>query len=247
MKKILLLLMMSIGTISFSYSQTLKIIETGDNNILNDSTIFVYGDTGSEMISTLWLINSGSDSIKVTVRRDSIYCLPGSENEICWAGTCYGYYTSVSPNTEDIGPGDTAMLASQFNGDYFPMSAFGTSTIRYSFYNPFNRSDSAWVIVKYVTGVTGIATFANNAINFSAPYPNPAGNNACFNYSFNAGVQSASLKIYNLIGECILTSPLNTSKNKTHLNVQSMPSGIYICEIEATGCQPAFQKLVVAH
>jgi hypothetical protein len=247
MKKILLISLLAFGTFSMTFAQSLKIIKTGDNNILNDSTLTIYGDTGTEMISTLWIINTTADSMKVDARRDSISWLVGSENEICWAGTCYSFSTSISPNTEDIGPGDTAKLASQFNGDYFPNSSTGTSTFRYSFYNPFSRADSSWVIVKYVSVVTGIASLSGSAISISAPYPNPADNSASFNYKLASSVSAANLKIFNLIGECIQTLPLNISKYKTTLNVQTIPSGIYICEIEADGCQPVYQKLVVSH
>jgi len=248
MKKIAFSLLFALAATSFVFSQNLEIIEPGNSHILNDSTIYSYGlSSDAEFGPTLDIINTSSGSLTVNVRRVIIDTVTGSQNEICWALFCYGPSVNQSPNTENIGSHDTAKGSNQFNGDYLPNGHTGTTTIKYIFFNVSNHNDSAVITVVYDATATGIASLTNGEINFSALYPNPANNNVSFNYSLTNGVQTATLKIFNLLGNCVQTLPLSGLKNKTVINVQSIPTGIYLCEIEANGCQPVYQKLVVSH
>jgi hypothetical protein len=227
---------MSIGQIN--------IIKPGGNHILNDSTIYEYGDTANLMTAEFYVINaSGIGSLKVYARRDSISWVAGSENYFCWGGTCnFPSVDSSGPCT--IGPHDTTNAVNAFFGDYVAQDHIGTTTIRYTFYNSINRSDSSWVIVVFHATPTGIATIAHSAETLSAPYPNPASSMVQFNYKI---AQAANLKVYNLLGECVQNTPISSDKNKIAMDVHSMPSGVYLREIEAEGCKPVYQKLIVTH
>lgn len=249
MKKVTLSLLFALATVSFTYSQNLKIITPKDNNSLNDSTIYSYGlSSDGEFGPTLYVINtSNSGSLTVNVKRRIIDTVTGSQNEICWAGYCYGPSVNQSPNTENIGAGDTAKLGEQFNGDYLPNGHIGTTTIRYIFFDVNNSADTAAITVIYNATLTGIDNITSGAINFSTPYPNPANGSANFSYTLTNGVQSANLKIFNLIGECVQTLPLSALKSKATIDVGAMPSGIYICEMQANGYRPVYQRLVVSH
>lgn len=250
MKKITLLLSFALAAVSFSQAQNLKIIYQGgtDHNYLNDSTILVYGSSTVSFFPspTFDVINKSSDSANLWVKRTIISALPTTTNAICFAGYCGAVTQGASVYSCNIGAGDTAELGNAFYGDYYPNNQVGVTTIRYTFYN-YNYADSGSFIIKYITGPAGIALISAGQIGFSVPYPNPASNNVNFSYSLINGVQSANLKIFDLLGKCIQTLPLNTSKNKTTVDVQTMPSGVYICEIQAEGCQPAYQKMIVSH
>ncbi len=240
--------MFAVAAFSFSNAQGLEIIGQNGNHSLNDSTVMYWGNPTNEMVSILWVINTGATADTVKVKRYYISVLGNTTNAICWAGLCYDSTHNFSDLTYIIGPGDTAKLANQFNGDYYPNGQIGTSRIQYTFFDigrPSTISDT--VYVDYITTPTGIPTETAKAINFSAPYPNPSNSTVNFSYSLASGVSTASMKIFNLLGECIQTLPLNTNKTKTALNVQSIPSGIYVCEIEANGCKPAYQKMIVSH
>lgn len=248
MKKLSLLSLFIIATVSVAFSQHYyKIYRPTDPNTLNDSTLFIYGGANQELISKLNVVNIGSTTDTVLVKRVKVSVLGSTVNEICWALQCYDSTHNVSDNYEIIAPGDTAQLANDFNGDYFPFGRIGTSTLYYIFFNKHTPTHADTITVSYVTSTAGVANINDKAISFLSPYPNPAGTNVTFGYSFSSGVQTANLKIFNMLGECVQTLPLNTSKTKALVNVQSIPSGIYICEIQASGCQPAFQKLVVSH
>ncbi len=249
MKKNLLLTIFCIALSSISWGQ-LRVLVPGASHLLNNGdTVKVYGNSTAEMTQDLYLVNTGPFSVTVLARRDSLLLpMKDTDNEFCWGGFCYSTTTNQSPLSDALGAGDTANGASQFQGHYFPYGHLGAAFIRYDFFNQSNPSsnDSGWVVVEYDATPTGVQSVAGN-ISFATPYPNPANNSVNFNYSFSNGVSSANMKVYNLLGECVQTFPLSTLKDKTTVNVQSMPSGIYVCEIDASGCQPVYQKIVVSH
>ncbi len=248
MKKNLLLALFLVAFGSFSWGQ-IHILRPSNKNVLNDSTIYVYCNTNISYVSfDLYATNSGP-KITVVVKRDSILLpMKDTDNAFCWGGLCFAKTVDTATLTESLGTGDTAKGANAFSGHYYPYGHVGIATIRYVFYNKINPLDSAWVLVNYdaIPGL-GVQNIADKAISFSTPYPNPASNSVTFNYNLSNSVQAANLKIFNLLGECIQTLPLNASKNKASVNIQSIPSGVYVCEIQASGCQPAYQKLVVSH
>jgi hypothetical protein len=246
MKKNIFLAVICLAFSSLSWGQHLKITIQGDTASLNNDTVVVYGNSTATMNSpSMNVFNTGIDSLSVYCRRDSL-STPSpfeSDNYFCWV-LCYGDNITVSPYTEVINR-DTAS-PSAFQGHYTPLGYIASAYIRYTFFLARNHSDSSWVVVQYISTPTGIQSLSTKSLSFSA-YPNPAENMVNFNYNLNTGISTANLKIYNMLGECVQTLPLNTAKNKTLLNVQSIPSGVYVCEIEASGCEPAYQKLIVSH
>jgi hypothetical protein len=255
MKKYLLLALFCIAISSFSFGQ-LNIIDAS-GKVVNNDTVLVLGNTTDEMEVVFNVINTGLDSVTVYTRRDSISTptiLDSShvfrwDNTFCW-GLCYAYGTTseISEGGEVLSRGGTSgdTSFSAFDGYYKGYGQVGAAFIRYSFFPAKNFADSSWVMVKYDATPAGVQGMAGMNSSFSA-YPNPASNSISFNYKLANGVQAANLKIYNLLGECIQTMALSTSQSKTNLDVQSMPSGIYICEIQSQGSQPVCQKVVVSH
>jgi len=250
MKKITFSFLFAFAAFSSVFSQHLEIIRTGPagNHSVNDSTLVLYGLVSDSMLTqSLYVINSSGSAMTVNAKREVVSEVAGSQSEICWAGTCYSPSTTVSPSTETLTPPhDTSNNANTFSGDYLPHGYKGTTTINYEFWDVSNSTDSAHITVKFIITLTGIASIKDGGINFSAPYPNPANSAVNFNYSLT-NVESANLKIFNLLGDCIQTLPLSPLKNKTTVDVQSIPSGVYVCEIVAEGCQPVYQKLIVSH
>ncbi|HTA26403.1 MAG TPA: T9SS type A sorting domain-containing protein [Bacteroidia bacterium] len=246
MKKNLFLAIFCIAFSSLLFGQQLKIVLAGDTARINNDTVLVWGNTTSIMDSPfINVINTGIDSVNVYCRRDSLSTPSAfdTSNYFCWV-LCYGNATTISPFTELLYRDSTSY--SSFQGHYNPLGYAASAYIRYTFFLAKNHNDSSSVVVKYLSTPTSVQSLTGTAINFSA-YPNPAQNNVNFNYNIAAGVSSANLKIYNLLGECVQTLPLNTAKNKTTIDLQSIPSGIYVCEIEANGYQSSYKKLVVTH
>ena len=249
MKKNLLLAIVCLSFSAFSFGQ-IHIIDPTTNKVVNDSTIKVYGNDVNEMNKDFNVYNADAvDLDSVYARRDSID-LPckDTDNCFCWGGLCYPDTVSVSSHllTEKIKKGDTSTGLNSLQCHYFPYGHLGSAFVKYTVYNHTNPRDTAWMIVQWIATPAGVQSISGQSIGFYA-YPNPAANYVNFTYSLSGGVQAANLKIFNLLGECVQTIPVSASKSKTMINVQSMPSGIYLCEMEADGCQPTYQKLVVSH
>lgn len=222
-----------------------EIIRPGGNHSVNDSLIVINGKASQELTTTTFdVINTGALSIGVKCKRFDTVVVAGTSNYLCW-GLCYGPSSATewtAPSTQSINAGDTNKT---FTADYNDSGKAGTEIIRYVFFNSTNSSDSAWVLVKFtVINDLGIAPLTANTLTISAPYPNPAGRYASFNYHTSA---MSHLSIYNSIGQQVESMVLNPSGNRVNMDVSGMPSGIYICQMTSQGAQPLYQKLVVAH
>jgi hypothetical protein len=243
MKKITFSLLFAFATFSFAYSQGLKLIQPGGSSYTMKDTL-IWGNTTNEMLFPLNLVNTSANTDTIAVTSDTSGAILGTSKYVCWDNHC----TPVNNYTYVIPPGDTAKLGNVFSAEYFPNGHTGTSIIKYIFYDKGKRNTVADTFTAtYVTSPSGIAELSDGQNSFSAPYPNPANTNVSFNYSLTNGAQAATLKVFNLLGDCIQTISLSASQNKTTINVQSMPSGIYVCEMQAEGSRSVYQKLIVSH
>ena len=247
MKSILTLFAAIIAGAISVFAQDLVIIKTGGNHHLNDSVIVMNGTAADSIVTVtdLKVVNTAGATLKVKVRRVDSTVVAGSENYLCW-GSCYAAQSAtvwVTPGFDSIQSGDTN---NTFTGDYEPHGYLGTEIIKYIFFNSVNPNDSSWVIVKYVIAPLGIAQINPSTAHVSAPYPNPANNNVSFNYNLK-GAQHGTMEIYNSIGRCVQTTPVSAENNKLSISVANLPSGIYICKLQANGGNPVYQRLVVAH
>ena len=246
MRKKSLLLAAGLLLSLYSFAQ-LNIISKHGGNILNDSTITINGLSSGLITDSLYVINSDSLGTNVDVKLDLLSIVAGSDNYFCWGANCFAPGVTRSRAYEGAVSIPAKDTNKTFYCDYNPSGNVGMSSIRYVFYNDADTADSAWVIIRYNATLTAVQNIAGENISLSPPYPNPANGSVNFSYSLSKGVTSANLKIYNLLGECVQTLPVSALKNKTTIDVQSMPSGIYVCAIAAPGCQPVYQKMIVSH
>jgi hypothetical protein len=247
MKRILLTASAILLGTAFAFSQSLKIMTVGGNHSLNDSTIIVNGSLPTLAFAlSLDVKNTSAGSIITKVKRIDTIVAAHSSNSVCWGPSCYGVQTGyewTTPASETVASG---VKDTTFSSHYNDSNHAGTSLIRYTFYNINNPTDSSWVLVKYVIAPLGIPEVSVDNLHLSAAYPNPANSTVSFNYHMN-GVQQAKFELYNALGQCVQTIPVNSSIDKLNVNVSTLPAGIYICKLEANGSQPVFQKLIVTH
>lgn len=249
MKKSLFIAIFCLAISSLSFGQLEVLVPGASKPLNNGDTVVIHGNSINEMDTSLYLINTGLTET-VSARRDSLLLpVADTDNEFCWGGFCYSQYTSVSQLSETMNHNDTAKGLNEFTCHYFPYGHVGKAFIKYTFYNQNvnNASTNAWVVVEYDAVPAAVQSISNANICLAAPYPNPANTFATVTYNLSGGVQAANLKIFNLLGKCVETYAVSSLESKTSINVQSMPSGIYICEMEAQGSQPVYQKMIVSH
>jgi hypothetical protein len=243
MKKILL----SVGATLIcmvSFAQ-LSMQDSSSKAIANGDTVKVSGTPGTLLSDKFFIYNSGG-SLKVNV-----HSLPTKQNvngavySICVGTLCYA--TVPDTNSFQV-PKPFTVATGQYSNmlfaDYDPAwNQPGVTTIEYVVYDNNINADSTWFFVQFNAISTGIAALANN-IHISSLYPNPASSNFNFTYHTN---YDAQLSVYNSIGQLVKTMPLSSSKESANVNTTDMPSGVYICKLQAAGAEPAYRRLVVSH
>lgn len=202
---------------------------------------------GANIKVTFDLKNISSTSQTYNAYRYDKTLNSGAAAYFCFAGTCYGDQTFVSPTALTLNPGQSAsQLSGQYNmlvSDLDEGPAVGFSEVRYTFKNVSNPADSAQVIVQY-NQVMGLK---NNAGNVSAlsVYPNPASHNVFIKLSSNND-DNALISVVNLLGSVVMEEKRNLSAgdNTLNFNVESLPAGVYFANVK-TGNTLSTKKFIV--
>jgi hypothetical protein len=100
-----------------------------------------------------------------------------------------------------------------------------------------------WNLVKLkkvpTTGVDEVEQTKNNL----GVYPNPATNSITIT-GFNAATQS-TVKMYNMSGQQVLQQNVPAGSGSISVQVQELPSGIYVIQLHSSGNAPMFGKVVI--
>ncbi|HBG70719.1 MAG: hypothetical protein A2W93_04575 [Bacteroidetes bacterium GWF2_43_63] len=242
-KNIFALFLFSALTLSQVFAQGL-LLSDDKGPIANNSIINVWGDSANSksIFSNIDITNSSASHIEVLVKKTEVSVVPGSENSFCW-GTCLP--SNVFLSTTPILIGSRTTNKSSFTGEYKPLNNNGTTTIRYTFFNQNDISDSVAITVIY-NAVTAIADEIPVIIDFSNAYPNPAATVANFNYEFQS-IGYAELVISDLLGSEIHKTVLHNEKNKLSVDVSSFIPGVYFYSLRVDGKLYFTRKLIVRH
>ena len=224
MKRLFLLLFVSITTLT--YGQSLTVVEQDTVVEINSTAVADYG-------FHIKIKNTSSEDLEVMVRR--AYANPTCAYDsgyFCW-DYCYGADIDNSIGHVAI---DAGMEKNDFSGHvYSPTtSATCTDSTRYVFYSGKNASDSLSVWVTIAAGPTmGTVSFQ---VSESRLYPNPAKN------SVTIEVQRASeLSIYNALGALVKRKALLPGTNT--VAVHDLSDGVYLYSLDGG----TYKKLIVSH
>ncbi|MGP8216534.1 MAG: T9SS type A sorting domain-containing protein [Bacteroidia bacterium] len=242
MKKILLTATTFLGISAGGFCQ-LSLQTTSGATISNGDTIIVTGTVGFQLSDEFYIFDS---ALPLSA---TIFCAPtsvavhGCTYSVCVGSTCYPPKADntnwTSPSFKVPAGKDSANgLFTDYNAD-----SAGITIIRYDIRNS-TLADSAWIFVEFNATPTGIPTISSNDLHFSALYPNPA--NSVVNFTYHTDYD-AQLGIYNSLGQLVKTMSLASFKEKASLNTSDLPSGLYICKMQADGATPAFRRLVISH
>ena len=87
----------------------------------------------------------------------------------------------------------------------------------------------------------------SNVESFSNAYPTPANDVVNFDYSFNEGVNSAMVAVYNMMGQEVLRSNISGMNGKLSLNISDLADGVYFYSLVVNGKTEKSSKMVVRH
>lgn len=218
----------------------------------------IYGSQDSTLEGDVTVINGGTSTISVKVKRVPQTLVSGSINYFCWA-QCYGPSTNVSPTALTLAPGDTL---TNFHGYYAAEGNPGTSSIMYVFYDINNTSDSAYVTINFQTsatpeaaveryivlnfGTTGVSDLSGN-LPYLSLISNPVQEHALFKYNLEGSVGTSKISIYNVLGEKINDLKLENIKGIKSYSTSSLSSGVYFYSLITDNKVISSKKFVVTH
>ena len=241
MKKLLFIFTAIFLTAAVAHAQDLTLSWNG--HPIGD-TLVVFGDANAaEIVSHAIVTNNTAKEMNVKVSRQQIFLVEGALSQFCW-GLCYDPATNVSPQYYLLQGGESSPEA-QFSGHYLPQSNIGTSIVQYNFYNMDNIGQSVSMIVKYIATPAGIAEEAMANGTISDIYPNPASSFVTLDYQFTSKVNSAEVKIYNLLGSEVKSTSLENNGNKIRLDISDLKNGIYFYSILINNDVYQSKKLIV--
>ncbi|REJ83049.1 MAG: T9SS C-terminal target domain-containing protein [Bacteroidetes bacterium] len=209
---------------------------------LSQKSVLVSGPANLLMKGYVRVTNTGSGSMTVKVNRTFADTLPGHTSYYCWQGACFPPETSLSPNSLLMNPQDSD---STLEADLQPSGIAGDSRVTYCFFDSDNPSDSACVTFNYNASPVGINEL--NALRFmSAPYPNPADQNASVIYHVQSGSEM-KIVLSNMLGSKVKEINLVEKKSTVIIPTSDLRNGIYYCSIIIDGKISGTKKLIINH
>lgn len=116
--------------------------------------------------------------------------------------------------------------------------------VQYSFY--VNEGDEPVVITIYFEYNTVSVEDYSDARIFSNAYPNPAKNMVSFDYNMPSNTQSASVAIYNMMGQEVVRQELKLGDSRANINVSDLTDGVYFYSLIVNNQAVKTSKLVVS-
>lgn len=230
------------------FTQSLQLSDEKGNIISNHSEIIqAVGPDATEIITYLYVKNIGSKTIEVLCKKTQMKMHDSTEVTMCWAGGCYPATTFISPNAQQMAPGQTV---TDFVGHYLQLAfsalKSGESVVRWTFYDQSNHADSSSVVVKYDSYPLGVAENSGRTSSLSNVYPNPASAQAVVSYELPSA-STGALIVRNMIGKEVYRQELSSSRGKAVINTVGFNDGLYFCTLLADDKPLHTKKMVVKH
>jgi hypothetical protein len=246
MKKFYALFLL-LNSFTFYFSQTvieLKHISTNTTVVTNNQVFNETTTAFSTKATNFKLKNVASSTKGFYIQKydnviNTVNASDKAEANFCTGTVCY------PPTTMSATLSLTAGESIDFIADLLEASVIGQSNVSYEISDLNNPTDMLTISFSYnaPTGIHEISIVRS----FSNLYPNPANNLVNFNLNLAKDVQSASLKIFNAIGEVVFDRTLELTKgmNPVQADVSSLESGIYFTQLTVDNYKLPAKKLTI--
>lgn len=234
---------MALNKIVFSQAIELRDVH-GGSGLINGTTITINGkssdfDVAADIQAT---IKGSSRKMKVT-KKELFTGVSGMNNAICWVSCSL----PVSYGTNPIQDTDTLTVLQDsshiFNGHIYPQGLYGTTKLRYVFYDDNSASDSAFVDVIFDISNATSQEEVLKTIELKT-YPNPV-RNGQLTVSLNNIENGSIIMITDILGQVVYNR--NVSSIKTIINTSEYQTGVYFVSIKSNGQIVKTQKIMVSN
>jgi hypothetical protein len=237
MKKITLLTLLVLGTLSSLQAQLSLEMEKVDSVVIGNA--WVDGDLAGYAV----VKNTSPLPVEVALRRiDGNYTELTDSNAICW-GLCFTTDISQNPpafnRTIQPGETDTAFLHVYPDLDGYTR----TGDITYVLFDYYNPTDSvAFDITFQVNGIPLSQIELKEAT--VSVYPNPAQDFLRIQYDVNSS-ENAVFELINLVGAKVYAGNLDKSQTEIELDLKDFNPGVYFYTLKVDGQSITSKKLVI--
>jgi len=248
MKKLLIFFIAALLSTTYVSAQSLTLTTLEGEVIPDTVSVFAHPDSTSIIQFHALVTNNTGNIMNIRLARVNIDILDGTSNLMCFADQCYSPFMDTTPETNYLvlPAGSTSNEAGGLKAEYYDyFGAYGTSIVKYSFFNFANPEEHVDVVVKYWSSPTAIDENIANHINISNAYPNPAFNTINMDYSFDVRVDAASIKIVNLLGSVVKEVEMDQDGNRLSMDVSDLTAGIYFYSVVVNNEIFQTKKLVI--
>ena len=200
-----------------------------------------------EVVFDLHIINTTDADINVVWEyNDTVNGEKIGTNYVCF-GSCYGPTTTTESHTlaagaEEIFQGHSLFIDAE--GNLLPV---GTEIkIVYTLFDERNPDEKYVFNVNFKYESKESIVDYNSVDVFSNAYPNPANNTVSFDYNMPFDVNSASVAIYNMMGQEVVRQDLNLGGSRVNFNVSDLNEGVYFYSLIINNQTVKTNKFVVS-
>ena len=208
-------------------------------------------DDMQELSFAMNVINNGSESVSVTCEREVIAITEGAGNNFCFGGCFPDETSSTEVTIEPISSMDpnNPYYPYEFSAHFKPydpmtweMLPIGAElTVKYTFTERGGEPMTFEFYFKY----DPVSVEENNNFVFSNVYPNPAIDVVNFDLDMQ-NVASASVAIYNMMGQEVIRQNVNVGESRLSINVSDLTDGVYFYSLIVNNKTVKTNKLVIS-
>ena len=189
------------------------------------------------------MLNSGTDSLSVKVKKKEVAIVSGSVNTFCW-GTCYLPATFESPDPIWIAPDS---ISNGFDAQYNANNHIGVSILLYTFFDENNLADSSSVFVKFDGLHSNVPQIVPEKVQFSNASPNPANGYSNISYTLPGNGFENRIVVRDMLGNDVFNQMLVENSGTVKIDTYTFSNGVYFYTLIVNGKPYATRKLIIKH
>ena len=231
---------------SFTFEHNGETVEPGTYDVIGDIDPVAYDMGFSFNVRNITNNNIVIKCDRVILEQSHSDAMYPPENNVCTGESCYPSFMN-NIDIELSGNAEVEFAAHflpAFDDTYtYPLEG-SSMKVQYSFYT--NTDDEPVVlIVNFKYSTASVEDYSDARI-FSNAYPNPAKNMVSFDYNMPANTQTASVAIYNMMGQEVIKQELNLGDSRVNINVSDLTDGVYFYSLIVNNKTVKTNKLVVS-
>ncbi len=197
------------------------------------------GSIDSVLYIKMHVKNNSASGTSVYLERSIKTLVSGQLSYFCFGITCYPPNVNISPENISLNAGAEDSSVKTYLD---PRGVEGTSVVNYCFYN-LDKTDSACLLLTYGAMATGIVN--NSHLKFIKVFPNPAVETIKLAFNTEKVYNSSEIQISDLSGRVVYTEAVDTKDGLISVNIETLPAGVYVCNLVGDGVTIARDKIVV--